>query len=123
MPKTTLAVKAPTFFTPPTFVGQIMEAVRENAKDDSVIRVRMDNSAKSVVSFTAQWIDARNRTIHRRVYVETKLDENGCYSLVYMAKVFDENAVNRAYTNIPDSVEKIAKDIMRYLRMGHLPQE
>lgn len=105
---------------PPLFVTTIMQAVRSASEKDSVIRIRMDSSAKTVVALTAQWVGAAIRDIQRRVFVETKLDKDGNCSVVFMTKLFDENAVTRTYPVGQASI--IATDILRYLRMGHLPE-
>lgn len=111
---------------PPAFIQNIMQAVRTACEKDSVIRIRTDNSAKSVVAFTATWLGTGQmygtaiRDINRRVYVETKLDKDNNYVVVFMAKLFDENAVTITYAQ--DQFNDIATDVLRYLRMGTLPE-
>lgn len=98
-----------------------MLAIRACSEKDSIIRVCMDTSAHSVVSFTARWAELPSRThITRRVYLQTKLNEDGGFALVFMAKVFDEKAVVKNYA--ADKLDWLTNDVMRYLRIGVLPQ-
>lgn len=105
----------------PEFVTTVINAIRTCMNTDNQIRVRTDASAKNFVIFSAQWADRVNRPIDRRVLLETKRSEDGKYSVVFMAKMFDENSV--AYTYDEETFTKIATDTLTYLRVGTLPKE
>lgn len=100
----------------PAFVTSVIEMVRDNAEHDGVIRVRVDSSVKSVIVFTGKWQISTVRDISRRVYLETKETEQGEISVIFMQKVFDENAITKNYTS--DGISQISKDVMRWLRIG-----
>lgn len=102
----------------PEFVRKITQGVRANAERDTVIRLRVDNSAKSVVAFSAEWLEGPNRIIHRRVCLETKTNEDGHYVLIYSAKVFDESAKVITYTD--ENMQDMPAAIMGYLRKGQI---
>jgi hypothetical protein len=102
----------------PEFVIGTMERTRILADQDKVIRLRIDHSAKTAVSFTAKWQGDAIRDIERRVFLQTKSTEDGKYLLVLMNKIFDEDAVTVEYTD--KTLLQIPTDILRFLRMGNI---
>ena len=84
---------------------------------DSEIRVRVDNTAHSVVAFTATWVNRSNMPNPRRVFLETKI-EDGIHRVVFSPKLFDENTVVNEYRN--ETLIDIPRDVMRFLRGGEI---
>lgn len=103
------------------FVMDAMEAVRNYCINDAAIRVHIDATAMTAISFTADWLERKwgHRPITRRVYIETKLTDDGLISVIYMAKSFDENAVRVKYNQ--KTAPHIANDIQQFLRLNKLP--
>lgn len=107
--------------TYPEFVMLLTEQMRSTSAQDTVIRIRIDMSSKTAIGFTAHWLERKSSMfdIHRRVYVETKLNELGKYVVVFMSKAFDENATVVEYAR--EYFNEIAVDVQRFLRMNRLP--
>lgn len=117
-------MQTPTYVIPKApchqaFVTAVMAAARALSEENSIVRLRMDASAKSVVSFTAGWFESPSKTIDRRVYVETALTDDEKISVIFMTKIFDDNAINRLYP--ASDTEKVSADIMLYLRKAEVP--
>jgi hypothetical protein len=104
------------------FVMDAMESIRGYCINDAAIRIHIDATAKTVISFTAEWLEKtiKLRPIPRRVYLETKTTHDGKYTLIFMAKSFDEKAVVVTYS--PAAFGEIARDVQQYLRLDKLPQ-
>jgi hypothetical protein len=99
-----------------------MELVRALATRDGVIRITTDTTSRVAVCFNAYWLisSGKTRSIERRVFVETKLNENGMCNAIYMSKPFDPNAVVMEY-DLGD-LDLLAKDIQIYLCNGEVPE-
>lgn len=118
MSKPIHVIPPPAFYAPPPFIAKIMESVRAAADQDGAIRVRMDTSTSTMVQFNALWSTGQSRDIARRVYANRVPGDDGQITLNFMAKLFDSNTVEKKYA--PDDHQQIAKDVVRYLRMGQL---
>jgi len=104
------------------FVMDAMESIRDYCINDSAVRIHIDATAKTVISFTAEWLEKtlKIRPIQRRVYLETKKTEAGLISVIFMAKSFDHDAVAVTYNE--HTVSNIARDVQQYLRLAKLPE-
>jgi len=87
---------------------------------DRQICVKIDQTAATVISFMSQWKDTNIRSRERRIYVETKLDENDEITLIFMNKVFDENAKVVKYPQ--EQQFDAVKELLAYLYTGNLPE-
>lgn len=108
-----------TFAPQMSTIDLTVEKVRQLSSIDSEIRVRVDNTAHSVVAFTATWVNRSSMVNHRRVFLETKI-ENGVHRVIFSEKLFDENSVTNEYTAADLAV--IAGDVLRFLRNGTIVQ-
>ena len=107
-------------FQKPAYVDNIVAEVRRLSERDKQISVKIDFSAQTVVSFMAQWKDTNIRNRERRIYVQTKLDDNEEIVLIYMQKIFDEDAV---VVNYPQEQQyDAAKELLHFLYTGNLPK-
>lgn len=100
----------------PVFIEQAIEGVRERIGRNTLMRLHVDTSAKTVVAFSAEWRDGPNRVIHRRVCLETKLSDSGNQVLIFSAKMFDENAQIVEVT--PEQTTTIPENVVSYLCKG-----
>lgn len=99
----------------PVSVDRLVEQVRHLSAIDGMIRVRTDNSVRTVISFTANWAHQTSQPNRRRVFLETKV-KDGIHRLVFSSNVLVEDPPTNEYDDT--SLEHLPTDLMRYLRSG-----
>jgi hypothetical protein len=115
-------LQGPPFFTSPVFVNKIVERARSVADESHVISVQSDNTSRTFVHVTAQWVAPGSRKVEKRIIIDRELTEKGHVRMTYMAKLFDPNAKIVDYDLCNDAqYNQAGRDIVHYLRMGILP--
>lgn len=106
----------------PDFIMCTMEQVRALATRDGVIRISIDTTSSVAVCFHAHWLinSGKTRSIDRRIFVESKLNENGRCNAIFMIEPFDPNATVFEYDL--NDLDLLAKDIQIYLCNSTLPE-
>jgi hypothetical protein len=102
----------------PVFIEQAIEGVRERIGRNTLMRLHVDTSAKSVVAFSAEWREGNNRIIHRRVCLETKINDSGNQVLIFSERQFDENA--KVIEIAPEQTKTIPENVVMFLCKGTL---